>query len=323
MKLKKFLRHKQYGLGIQFSETGTMALELCRDKAGLISGEFYSTMEACAKLKTKAAHASIPDLKVMKKTIALSQELTKADIKLELQINPSKYFPHIMDDLTFDVIFTEPEFSKNGAPRISPWSLIRWATSRRSVCRIHPHLKERSSAKADKAREIIIFAMRTSDVEEKFNQARQSHLLLSSLEPESYALLRIVFLYHKSFDVEKNYAALFCFQQKYRLIIFSKDFVIDEYQLPLNNAPWQASDLELLGRILRDHATKSSGRSCDRCFIIHVADIPSDFISGMSEILNCEAEGINPFRSIQCNIPDNNKSDAMILLGLALRGLND
>ncbi len=287
MGLRNFLLHKKHALGIHFSGVGLVALELIWKKGGSMAGKFYRLIEdsrAPIKLHLKTAHAAISDLKVIKKSIAMSSVLTKEDIMLELQMNQSKYFPHIMDELSFAIVVPEV---KNGA------------------C------------------EIMVFAVRTSDVKMGIKQAQQYSLSLSSLEPESYSLLRIIFFHKKIINAEKIYAALFYIQQQFRLIVFSKDRILDELKQTVDKELWHVNDLRFMSRLWSERSMETSKFNLDRCFIVHSAEIPSDFIIGLSEALNCEIEAVDPFHHIQCDIPDDiDQSDAMISLGLALRGLN-
>ncbi len=290
MILKNFFCRKHYSLGIQLLENGLMLLELCQHKGQCVEGKFYrlSDDSSCSnKPKTKIAHASISDLKIMYKTISMSRELTRDDVLLELQMNQSNYFPHITDDLLFEVALPEIKSTKQ------------------------------------KVQEIIIFAMRKSDVEANIHQACRHHLSLISLEPESYSLLRIISFCRKTFDPEKLYAAFFCFNEQYRLILFSNGFVREEQKQAINNSSWCISDLAFVGRALQDSISTSVQIDLGGCFLVSSAEMPSDFIKALSEIVACEIELINPFHHIQCDMPDDvEKSDAMIALGSALRGLN-
>lgn len=290
MSFKKFLYHKHDNLGVYFSESGVVAFDLCQIKNGYVSGTFHRLMKnarAPKNLKTKMAHASMPDLKVMYKTISMSSELMREDMLADLQLNQENYFPHIMDDLVFDVILPSIKLAQQTTQTIN------------------------------------VFAVRKSDVDTRIQQAKQNGLLLSSLEPESYSLLRIVSFYKKMIHSEKNYVVCFCFQTQCRVIVLSHGCVRDIQKKAINHDFFGDLGLQFMSRMLRDPLIESAMVNVEGCYLVHADTISNNFIQALSKELQCEVELINPFQKIQCEfLSDVELSDAMIALGSALRGIH-
>lgn len=281
MWLKKYFIQNQYSLGVDFSEHGVFMLELCQ-KINELSVRRIADDGSPKDFKSKQVQGAISDLKVIKKMIYVGEELTQKDIKLDLQLNQEKHFPNITDDLTFDVLNESSETPKKGL------------------------------------RQIIVYAARTSDINKTISLAHQKGFLLSSLEPESMALIRLIFYQKKSVDYSKEYIALFFVHQEYRLLAFSREKVVREQKQSTSNKAWLLSDISIVENLSNDFLLENI--QPHRCFIV-CSENPSDaFIKRFSLLFKCDVEIINPFSSFCVEVPGSvDKSNMLIALGLALR----
>lgn len=134
---------------------------------------------------------SIPVIKVLKKTIFLSKELTETDVAIHIQWEGENYFPDVDQELSFDFIF---------CPR-----------------------KEGASEN-----EIHLFAVRKEEITMRESFAKHMGLDLLAVEPDSYSALRFL-LSRKPIEELSVEPVAFLTQdidKRWRLVLFNHEEVL-------------------------------------------------------------------------------------------------
>lgn len=285
MKFKDIFTRKRYNLGVYFSSQRVSLLELCLDQNHLSVIQYVQCNEGSThhhSYKTKSVNATIPNVKFIKKKVLFNSVLNNNDIRSDLDINQSHYFPGISDQLVFDFVVKDPR-TKQGDDR-----------------------------------EVMIFAARSEEISQYQEKVKQFGLVLRFLEPENIALLRIVFYYHKSFKENEHYAAIFFIQNQYRLIVFSKSAVLHEEIKTTSRDSWDEEDVLLVCTMLQDAIQSLQLEAVAGCFLVSFKNISSGFISRLGKQQQSTLKVIYPFQYLNHEVVE---AEALFAFGSALRGL--
>ncbi len=264
MRFYPFFHRKIYRLAAHIKEQGIVFLMLLQEKNKMTIKKIFRENER-PDLPIRNVFSLISTAKVIQKRIMFDMSLTKKDIALLLQFNQSQYFPDIREPLVFDY-----------------------------------HLLSHT----DHSQEYLVLGARQCEVE---NQKKRIHglgLTLTSLEPESYALLRIVLYHYRAIQENQQYAALFLLEEGMRLIAFNHQMILyethdlQEFQLFFSETP-----------------------SLTLCFIVSTTPVSSDLIDEISERLKTTIRIINPLAQIDHSTSEFSTADFLLPFGAALRGI--
>jgi Tfp pilus assembly PilM family ATPase len=287
-------QRKRYSLGLDISEETGIWVELCRkgnhieivsvgkksnikkDDDQLITQWIKNAINK-REIHSEKVHLAISSADTLKKTISVSHELNKSDIKILLAQEQSNYFSGIKESLLYDFVL----------------------------------LKD--VEKKDKQKVLIIGA-RLSSIKRQMDILKKTKLQIHSIEPDSYALIRVLEHYfmnevgqHKSFlliDQKRN---------SLRVVIFDRNEVLLEKLFSLEKRNKLSCEI---GDMVRQFQFENKHQGIEKIFLMQECSIQKD-LKEMAERLNTNV----------CVIDENEKlniqNNTLVAYGLALRGAYD
>ena len=141
---------------------------------------------------------SVPAIKVLRKVVHLSKELSMADITLHFKIEKDRYFPEIQESLSFDFFVSY----------------------------------DKESDKNSDEHEVHLFAIKTEEVVLRKKIAKALNLNLQAIEPDNLAAVRLVLLRNSFSDIGGPFAFLTKdIDKNWHFLIFNNQEIIYEQVL--------------------------------------------------------------------------------------------